>query len=260
MLRKTISPASTTSIRGKGFQMKRLLVSGLVVASLLAATGYVYVHSSQEGPKTVAANSPPPGAPVKTENNTAEPIKTMIIKADMGEYSDVPELAKNADLIVRGKVTDVSFVEFNSDGPGGGVMYTKVTLAVNKSWSPKVQKGDTLTILEAGGITTLATIKRWSGKATEDSITQADEKTKVQVLLDGAPLARVGEEAAYFLGGDELGIVPGEHYISLGLYQGKFNLDAGVAHRFVPEGDTALPELKMSADELDTEISAAPKK
>lgn len=135
-----------------------------------------------------------------------------------------------------------------------------MTLEVTKSWGAGVKKGDRITVAEVGGITTLATIKRGSGRAEPGSITSEDEQTKVQELIEGAPLAKVGDEAVYFLGKGEIGVVPGEYYVPLGTYQGKFNVTGGDAQRFVPKNAPAFPSLKMGVSVLDSEITAAPKK
>lgn len=173
---------------------------------------------------------------------------TVIVNADFAVlYSSLAQLKDAADLIVRGQVTDVSYLDFNSTA------YTAVTLAVSKCFKGDVAAGDEITIVEVGGVTTMATVEGDKFGPT----TQADENTKVSVQLEGAPLTQVGDKCVYFLGTGTIGVVPGTYYVPLGSFQGRFKVDNGVAKRFVPSDwqsnkYTALPIADTAIDQTVT--------
>jgi hypothetical protein len=164
-------------------------------------------------------------------------------------YSSIGQLKQAADLVVRGDVVDVSYLDFNS------CAYTKVTLKVSKSFKGDAAEGDEITILEVGGITTMATIKgdKFGTPTKEDS------ETKVKVLLDGAPLTREGETCLYFLGQGSIGIVSGAYYVPMGAFQGRFKIDNGAAKRFVPSDwqGTKFTALAMDETAVDDTVTQA---
>jgi hypothetical protein len=193
-------------------------------------------------------------AALTTDSRRNKPLKTVNIDADMTVlYSSIAQLAKNSDLIVWGKV---DYVDWNT------VQYTKVSMEVTKTFSSGAKKGDIITVLDEGGITTQAAIIRDTGNKFGETIGPKEENTKVQVLFEGAPLAKVGDEAVYFLAVGDLPIIPGKFYGPIGAYQGKFNITSGIAERYVPRGDetSKYNNMRKSATILDTEITDAPKK
>jgi hypothetical protein len=254
--------ASTPSTsRGKVLKMKKVVITkaimpAMIVLSLLAGG----CSSSSQQTKSASVAKPPIQATASATINTGDkPLRTAIVYSDYAvAYTNVSQLAQNANLIVRGKVTKVEYVEFNT------VQYTKVSLQVTKSFSPGAKPGDTITVLDDGGITTLAQMKRETGRPLEAPITAADENTKVQVLSDGEPLAKVGDEVVYFLSDEgQLGVLPGKYYDTLGAYQGKFNVKNGVAQRHTREADPTRANserLSMTESALNASIMSAPKK
>jgi hypothetical protein len=184
-------------------------------------------------PATVGDEAPPAARP------------TVMASADFTVlYDNVGGLKKAADLIVRGEVTGVSYLDFNSTA------YSKVTLRVSKCLKGDVAAGEEITIVEVGGVTTMATVNgdKFGGP------TELDAETEVTVLLEGAPLSEVGEKCLYFLGTGSIGVVPGTYYVPLGAFQGRFKIDDAVAKRFVPvdwaEGDyTELPMAESGIDQ-----------
>ena len=164
-------------------------------------------------------------------------------------YANVGQLKKAADLIVRGEVTEVSYLDFNSTA------YTRVTLKVSKCLKGDVAAGEEITIAEVGGVTSMATVKGDKFGAP----TELDAKTEVTVLLDGAPLSEVGEECLYFLGTGSIGVVPGTYYVPLGAFQGRFKVDKDVAKRFVPAdwAEGSYTELPIAESAIDQTVLRA---
>lgn len=177
-------------------------------ASLAAAPAVQPAQLASVGPATVLALRP-----------------TVTASADFAVvYESLNQLKKTADLIVRGEVTQVSYLDFNSTA------YTKVTFRVSKCLKGDVAAGKEMTIVEVGGVTSMATVNGDKFGAP----TQMDAETQVSVLLDGAPLSEVGDKCVYFLGAGSIGVVPGVYYVPLGAFQGRFKIDNAVAERFVP--------------------------
>lgn len=169
----------------------------------------------------------------------------VIVSADFAVlYSSVAELKQAADVVVRGEVIDVSYIDFNSTA------YTKVAFKVSKCFKGGLAVGDQITIVEVGGITNMAAIKgeKFGAPSKEDA------ETKVIVQLEGAPLTRVGDKCTYFLGTGSIGVVDGTYYVPLGAFQGRFKSENGISKRFVPddwEGGkySALSQADTSLDE-----------
>lgn len=158
----------------------------------------------------------------------AQPTQpTVLANADFAVvYKNLGELQKAADLVVRGEVTKVSYLDFNSTA------YTQVTFRVAECLKGGVTAGDEVTIVEVGGVTTMAAVNGEKFGVP----TAKDAGTKVSVLLDGAPLTEVGDRCLYFLGRGSIGVVSGTYYVPMGAFQGRFTIKDAVAQRFVPAG------------------------
>ncbi len=163
-------------------------------------------------------------------------------------YTSVGQLKSVSDLVVRGEVTDVSYLDFNT------VVYTKLTLTVAKCFKGDAGVGDEVTILEPGGITTQAYVvgDKFGGP------TKADTETKVKVLVDGAPLTQLGDTCLFFLGTGDISVVPGTYYVPMGSFQGRFKIDNGAAKRFVPaDWGSKYTSLSMDESTVDSTVAQA---
>jgi hypothetical protein len=214
-------------------QHKKLIIPLLALVTLAIVASVTLGIGSKPSVNPGAAQAATLAAPVvQPVQPAAAPAvaapasrPTVIASADFAVvYSSISQLKKAADVIVRGEVTDVSYLDFNSSA------YTKVTLKVSKCLKGDVAPGDELTILEVGGVTSMATLKGDKFGAP----TALDADTKVSVQLDGAPLTDVGDKCVYFLGTGSIGVVPGTYYVPLGAFQGRFKIDNASAKRFVP--------------------------
>jgi hypothetical protein len=189
------------------------------------------------------------GAPtISTEAGPAEGYVEVDFKV---LYRSVAQLKQAADVVVRGEVTAVSYLD-RENAPT-----TKVTLKVAKCLKGDVKAGDEITILEPGGIVSRAsTVGDKFGSPTKE-----DYDTKVKMLMDGAPLTEVGDRCLYFLGVDDLHLAPGVSYYPLGFFQGRFVIHDGVAERFVPaspgEMGSEYTSLAMDEAAIDDTISSA---
>jgi hypothetical protein len=221
------------------------LVGAAVLAGAIAATFVLVGTSPASAPHTdvnaVAAAATTAGTTVGTPE--------VVMSADFAVgYSSIAQLEQAADLVVRGEVTAVSYLDFNT------AAYTKVTLKVTKCLKGSVAEGDQITILEVGGMTTMAAVKGDKFGPT----TKEDAETKVKVTLEGAPLTQVGEESLYFLGQGKIGVVSDTYYVPLGAYQGHFKVDRSVAKRFVP-ADASAKYTSLAIDEtaIDATVTRA---
>jgi hypothetical protein len=236
----------------------RMIVSCLALAVLASA---VALSVMLVGLGTPAATPAPADAVALTSTSAtvlaaapaadiAAAQPAVIMSADFAVgYSSIGQLKQAADLVVRGEVIDVSYLDFRSSA------YTKVTLKVSKCFKGNKAAGDEITILEVGGVTTMATIKGDKfGTPTKE-----DAETKVRVLLDGAPLTQVGEKCVYFLGAGDIGVVSDTYYVPMGAFQGRFKIDNGAAKRFVPNDwqGTKLTALPMDESSVDDTVSQA---
>ena len=238
---------------------KRLIISSLLATAALAVVASIALLSgagpdgnagAASGSSTAAPNvlAQLPAASALPAGDTALPV--VMASADFAAvYSSLDQLKQAADLIVRGEIVDISYLDFNSTA------YTKVTFKVEKCLKGKADAGDTVAIAEVGGITSVATINGDKfGPSTED-----DANTKVKVQLDGAPLSEVGDQCTYFLGTGSIGVLPGTYYVPLGAFQGRFAIDNGIAKRFVPADwqSASYTALSMTKNALDRAVLSA---
>jgi hypothetical protein len=231
-----------------------LLAVAMVLSITLAGTGAPSVSPPAAKAASVAG-APAVAVPVTAADDsvtavTAAAGPTVIMTADFAvKYSGVGQLRDAADVVVRGEITGISYLDFNSSA------YTKVTLKVLKCLKGDLAADEEITILEVGGVTTMATIKGDKFGAP----TREDAETKVKVQLEGAPLAEVGDKCTYFLGTGSIGVVAGTYYVPLGAFQGKFKINNGIANRFVPDGwqDGDYTSLSMAEVSLDQSVQTA---
>ena len=226
-------------------RMRTLIASfaGLAVVAGAAVACFALIGGT---PAAAPAQSDKVVATAATGSTTVgEP--TVLMSADMTVgYNTLAQLDQAADVVARGDVTAVSYLDFN------GATYTKVTLKVAECLKGKVAAGSEITVMEVGGVTTMAAVKGDKFGAP----TKEDADTKVKVLLEGAPLTQVGDQVLYFLGTGEIGVVPGTYYVPMGAYQGRFKIDAGVAKRFVPaDASSKYTSLAIDATAVDSTIA-----
>jgi hypothetical protein len=231
----------------RSHRMFYLFVGLVLVASAIAlSVAFIGKDSATVAPQAALA---------ETTSTAAAPDPTaglpeVLLSADFAVgYSSVGQLKQAADLVVRGEVIDVSYLDFNT------CAYTKVTFKVAKSFKGDAAAGDEITIMEVGGVTTMASVKGDKFGAP----TKEDAATKVKVLLDGAPLTQVGEKCLYFLGKGEINVVPGTYFVPMGAYQGRFKIDDGTAKRFIPsdmQGGKLTP-LAMDESAVDDTVTQA---
>jgi hypothetical protein len=196
---------------------KRYLVLLLALGVLVTVVSVAFVATAVSAPSTQTAAMDAALAPASVPRVTASADFAVL-------YKDLGQLKQAAALVVRGEVTEVSYVDFNTTA------YTKTTFKVSECLQGDVRPGDEITIAEVGGVTTMAAVNGDKFGAP----TAQDEATKVEILLEGAPLSEVGDKCLYFLGIGSIGVVPGTYYVPLGAFQGRFSIRNGVAERFVP--------------------------
>ena len=229
---------------------RRMIVSCLVLAALASVIALSFMLVGSGAPAVAPESAQAAALAPAPATDTSAALPEVVISADFAVgYSSIGQLNKAADLVVRGEVTDVSYLDFNSTA------YTKVTLKVSKCFKGNAAAGDEITILEVGGVTSMATIKG----DKFGTPTREDTETRVKVLLEGAPLTRDGEKCVYFLGTGSIGIVSGTYYVPMGAFQGRFKIDNGTAKRFVPSDwqGTKFTALAMDESSVDDTVAQA---
>ncbi len=200
---------------------------------------------TQGNKEMVAVNEP---------NN--KPLETLTLDPDMYvSYTDINQLVKNADFIVEGKVTDVSYFDFNT------ATNTTLSIEVTKSYNSNIKNGQILTFVEPGGITTKAALINYSGNKFNEPIGETEKNTKVQVLIAGAPLTKINENVLLFAKEGTLNALPQKYYVSIGAFQGKFIINGDSIGRYVPKGMELgkYSSLNMSKADFDQKLSEAVK-
>jgi hypothetical protein len=226
-------------------------LAGIAVIAAAIVVSFVLIDGA---PATQSADTPQVVTLVVPSTSTTavtEQMQEHVLTADFAVgYTSIAQLTEAADVVVRGEVVAVSYLDFNT------ATHTKVTFRVDKCLKGGIAAGEEIAILEPGGITTMANIV--GDKFGTPTKEQAE--TKVKVLLEGSPLSEVGETCLYFLGVGDIPIVPGTFYVPMGTFQGRFVIDDGVAKRFVPADFgskyTALPMDESAIDETVSKAAA----
>jgi hypothetical protein len=224
---------------------------GIAVLAVAIVVSFLLIGADPATQKVDVGNMVTLAAAATSTTVVTEPMQEHILSADFAVgYTSVAQLEAAADLVVRGEVVAVSYLDFNT------ATQTKVTLKVNKCFKGGVAAGEEITILEPGGITTVANVVGDKFGAP----TKEQAETKVKVLLDGAPLTQVGDKCLYFLGKGDVAVVSGAYYVPMGAFQGRFTIDDGVAKRFVPADFgakyTALPMDESAIDDTVAKATA----
>jgi hypothetical protein len=232
------------ALAGTGACVALVFALGVIVGSMLTD------HSTGPG-QAIATDGQ-----ARTQSSRTMPTVSAFAAADWAFlYFSIDRLARDAAIIVRGKVTDVSYFDRVLDG--ANTTYTKVTLDVTESLKGGLAKGRTLTFIEIGGVTTQAANSKEFGITPS----QSDEKKKVRVLFFGAPLPEIGEDIVYFAARGDLGQIHGigTYYVPVGAFQGAFVVTDGMAARYVPKSMVSdeFGTLRMSVVELEEKVRDA---
>jgi hypothetical protein len=179
-------------------------------------------------------------------------MQTVDMHADYAYIDDgIDELYRRADTVVMGQVTGIDYgvsPEFDA--------YTVTTVKVSKTLKGGVTSGESITVVEPGGVISEADIARGSGR--EYTATSEDENTMVRVTWDGAPGRLKGEKLVYFLTTCPADETVGKPYFKAVGPLAEFVVTGTQAKRFVPEGwPSDSTPLRIS--ELQAQIRASSK-
>ncbi|PWK15578.1 hypothetical protein [Tumebacillus permanentifrigoris] len=242
--------------------MKKLILACLLVA--LSGAGYtLYTHQPEAAPKQdlTATESPalektPDATPQQPTATTPTPdITTVVQEADFIKYyNSFEELVDTSEIAVEGKALETEPYDFHpSDSPTRTVAMTKVKVQVKKSFNDLVKKGDVITVVEMGGITT----KKALGFDQKFDLPPDQLNEKVQVLFDGLPVMAPNDEVLLFASATKMVTCPNnEPYYSItGVHQGKFKLKNDTFSRDVPKNqESAFKSLQSKTADAETKI------
>jgi len=227
------------------------LVALVVVVGLLTAAGVSACGSASPQSHPTSQTT---GAP-QSAGVTQAKVRTVVTHADFSVlYSTLQQLVSDAPIVIRGKVESISYFDHQ------GETFTSVGLLVTEGYKGQIKRGAKVTVVEPGGITTMAAIMRSnSDKFPELTPGPAEENTPLEVLFGGAPLTKVGDDVVYFAFKGDIGGLTGDYYESIGAFQGKFTVSGGIARRYVPAdmASSSYGPLTTSSAALDTSIAKA---
>ncbi|MDI6619790.1 MAG: hypothetical protein QME45_14240 [Clostridiales bacterium] len=222
-----------------------LLISLLISSACSSnkATGIKSSNPSGENAEDIKAPA---------ESTDGENMETVISEPDFAVvYDSLEKLMDKAEIIVEGNIMDTSYFDFNT------VTYTKAHLKVTKTFNNNVKEGDVITLVEPGGITTKAAIIKYSGASLKFGIkpTEKDKNTKVRFSLMGYQNVKPNDKILIFgLQDYSLNVLPGEkYYVTLGAFQGKFNLSGNNVERFTPKSLKTDKYLSLNKNKLKIE-------
>ncbi|MBX6353863.1 MAG: hypothetical protein IRZ10_11080 [Thermoflavifilum sp.] len=221
--------------------MKKGAYAGILVVTGMAGLSiYVYQHNRIESPRMVT------GAPTAASQQASQPTGASQLPvfqetADFIKvYNDIGDLASHSDIIVTGTVLRTSSFDYYPVGADDAVVYTSVTVKVERVWKGAVKAGDIVTFVEPGGTTTAKAMgldKKWN-------LPPERWNEPVRVVFNGIPPMQAGQHVLLF------GHTPDKAFQSmlnepfynvLGANQGKFTIREGIVERPVP-GTSGVPE------------------
>ncbi len=253
-------PEAKSASRRVSHPRRRIAVA-LAATALVASAAVVGFDLNRTSARPLQTSGP--GASSST-SRTSAPLKTIVTNADISTiYRGVPQLTRAAQVIVRGKVIDISYIDAEADS--ALQTYTKVVFRVSQSLKGDVSPGSTVVFIVFGGVTSAAKIAGASD--IPPSVTSPESSSEqVQVLFEGDPLPRVGDEIVYFGVRGDIGAlagnpqVPEPYYQPVGASQGAFPVVDGIAARYVPSAlsSAGLDPLRMTVSALDTKITTSP--
>lgn len=220
--------ASTRSTEKGGFDVKHAI---LIAAALLTASA-VGCGSNQ-----VSTSEPRRKSPEAIRPAGSAEMKTVDVHADRAIlFKDIAQLADRSDIAVYGKVETVDYVDFN------GVTYTRLLLRVEVpiGSDEDIKSGDTITVVEPGGVTTVAALIESNGNKFAEIVGEEDRRTKVKVTMDGAPLTQAGDSGVFFLAKGDLGVLATAYYDVVGATEGKLLDKNGTLRRYVSPSEQGL--------------------
>ncbi|OGX68115.1 MAG: hypothetical protein A2189_08020 [Paenibacillus sp. RIFOXYA1_FULL_44_5] len=156
-------------------------------------------------------------------------------------YGTMAELAKDAKEIVEIEVNSQETITY-SDIP-----FTISTVSVLKSFKGDHKKGDTIRIIETGGEFTPLD-------------KQGNPLPKATMKFAGIPVLEPKEHDVIFLNAFKGPQISGEAYVPLGVYQGRFKVDAsGDMVQQAPDKEKVKDIPKTKVDKFSDVLNNLPK-
>lgn len=162
--------------------------------------------------------------------SSADTLLTIDSKADMTgpAYDSIKSLKDGADIIIKGTVIDANSFERETK------TLTKSHIRVDKSYKGDVKVGDTLTFVEAGGITYFQNLREETKAKLEANgkISVEEKKKPIKVTLNGvSPVAKDENVLLYAKKCTDGFYMPETCYSPLALTSGKFIINGSRAER-----------------------------
>ncbi|AEE95721.1 hypothetical protein [Mahella australiensis] len=158
-------------------------------------------------------------------------------------YNDIDELIKYSDAIFDGSIQEVSYFD------KGNYTYSKLKISITNSYYGDLKIGDIVTVVEPGGVTTLANYKKIVGDKKFNNIAEQDaDEQYVKISYNGTELSKDNDNVLIFTCKDKNNYwdLPNDYYFIVGYKDGKFDIDTNSVKR--NGKDPSLEPLSMAKE------------
>ena len=187
-------------------------------------------------------------------------IETVSSSADMIPF-DLDELNSRSEIIVKGKAINQSYYTTNDE------VFSKTTMKVEKVYKGNVKVGDSLNLVEWGGITNeeeynLKMFEEKIGKKPTEEEKKKARSKKLRVLIAEIPYSQVGKSSVYFLrkaSTKEFGKqIEKDTYTPIGV-QGRFDINGAPTDSIATNSITTNSNVTYDIDTNDGDIFERPR-
>ncbi|MDF2946451.1 MAG: hypothetical protein K0S51_1130 [Bacillales bacterium] len=216
--------------------MKKYIISFISLSIIVIG---IFTYYQKDRVKILNISNKVKLSDIKTVSAFADSVKT---------YNTVSELKLNSDTIFEGKILDIEYFDFKTN------TFSKLKIRVTKNFTSNIKKGDVISVVEAGGITTKGNIQKYVSDKFNIPVKLSSDL--VAVTFNGIPLSKVGEKVILFAGEDKEDFynLNEKVYYPIGSNQGKFIIDEQSNKVFRHIEFTENDNLKMSLAELINKI------
>lgn len=223
---------------------KRIIVLTLLVSFALILTFFNLhnkpsISAEMDSRKTLSTDTLKPAEDIPTIFSQADFIKT---------FNSVEELSEVSNIIIQGQVLSTEYFTFNQN------VFTKSKVKVQKAYKGDIIKGEEVTFIEIGGITTFGEIQKM--RPDKLVVKPEDMNNPIKMTLNGSETMKANEKVVLF------GALPSEnkmlkenYYMTVGAHQGKLQILKDKVKRFVPNGEEkTFSTFESTLEEIDQKL------
>lgn len=225
--------------------MKKLFLVLFLFGILVSSTAFISYNNNAFGKNKITQST----------QNTNNNIQVINSDADFAKiYNNIEDLSKASDIIIQGVVLNTNYFDYNNE------TYTKSQVKVTKSYNKNIKEGDILTFAEIGGIITQKSFAKSLSKKLAKFSQYAEHATDkpVKRILCGADVMQPNQQVILFSA--KSAILPGNPYIPVGAFQGKFLINGTSVSRVKNDDEKSIIPLTFDKSALDQKIQEYIKK